>query len=107
MIMNDTNLLAALALAAVTYTNSVAFTNWVSFQGDFKRENGTNYVRQWADQIGTNTFRDEVIPVITYKTNRTAIGSSRSLFSSTNAPTQWTPSGLPPLPPTPGVPTKL
>lgn len=105
--MNDTNLLAALALAAVTYTNSVAFTNWINFHGDVKRENNTNYVHRWADQIGTNVFREEVIPMIVYKTNRTAIGSSRVLFSATNAPTEWTPSGLPPLPPTPGVPTKL
>jgi len=101
-----TNTVAIAALAVMVYTNAVPFTHWTSISGDVKRESGTNYVHEWMDSCGTNTFLEEVTPVITYRTNRTVLHSGRELFQMTNAPVRWTPSGAPPLPPTPGQHTK-
>jgi hypothetical protein len=105
--MNETNLLAALALASFVYTNSARTTNWVN-TGDMERRNGTNYIEQYMSEINTTEFQIRVTPVVTYITNRVALKISREVFSLTNTPViKMTPSGPPPLPPTPGVPTKL
>lgn len=104
--MNHTNLLTGLFLASFVYTNTVKTTNWVN-TGDLERRRGTNYVEQWLSEISSIDYREEVAAVITYKTNRVPIQINRQVFSQTNSVTRMTPSGTPPLPPTPGVPTKL
>ena len=78
---------------------SVITTNWIN-NGDFKRESGTNFVKQ-RQLIVTNVYVEEV----TLCTNRTRYKRTES--SQTNAPTRWTPAGLPPLPPVPGAIEKL
>ena len=71
---------------------TVVSTNWVSIGGDWKREGGTNFVRQQY-VVTTNVFIQE----IHYCTNRTLYSSTQG----TNGPTRWTPAqGItpPPLP---------
>lgn len=104
--MNDTNLLAALATLALSYTNTFRATNWVN-TGNSHFRDGTNYVEQWCGEITQTEVRESVVPTIVYVTNTAVIKYSRELFSKTNAVLRVTPSGKYPLPPTPGVPTKL
>lgn len=106
--MNETNLWASLGLAMLVYTNSVRTTNWVN-TGDSERKHGTNYVEQWMSEIIVTDSRVVVVPVVTvtYQTNPAAIKISREVFSRSNSVPQMNPSGAPPLPPTPGVPTKI
>ena len=73
---------------------SVVTTNWVNFPGDFKREDGTNYVRQYF-MVQTNTFIEE----ISMCTNRTLFKQT----TGTNGPVRWSPvSQITPLPGIPG-----
>lgn len=78
---------------------TVILTNWANVPtGDFKREDGTNYSKQWIQSIETNVVREEVIPVITYRTNRTVLVSSRATFQFTNSVKAWNPVPFPELP---------
>lgn len=74
---------------------TVITTNWVS-NGDWKRESGTNWVSQ-TQLVVTNIYACEVVTV----TNKTLV--KRLEGSTTNAPTRWTLSGIPSLPPLPGA----
>lgn len=60
---------------------TLVLTNWVDIPGDFKREGGTNYMRQ-QQVIQTNVFALEIVLC----TNRTLI---KSTDSGTNGPVQW------------------
>ena len=73
---------------------SVVLTNWISVSGDFKRESGTNYVKQ-VQLIQTNTYVVEVVLC----TNRTLYKQS----SSTNGPTRWVVQPMVNLPPPPAL----
>jgi hypothetical protein len=73
---------------------SVITTNWVN-NGDFKREGGTNYVRQ-TQSILTTMYVVEV----QWCTNQTFYKRTESV--QTNAPTRWTLSASP----LPGSPSK-
>lgn len=103
--MSETNLLAALA-AVFVYTNTVTMTNWFN-TGNSQRRDNTNYVEQWMGEISTTDWREVVTPTVVYVTNRAPLKISRELFSRTNTVIRLTPAGPPPLPPMPGVPTKL
>lgn len=59
---------------------TLILTNWVPVNGDFKRESGTNYVRQRM-VLMTNVYVEEVMLC----TNRTLIKS----VSGTNGPVRW------------------
>ena len=70
---------------------TLVLTNWYDIPGDFKRQNGTNYVRQQL-VLETNIYAVEVVQC----TNRILLKSSSS---GTNGPIQWRlHSALPPLP---------
>jgi hypothetical protein len=71
----------------------VVTTNWVNLAGDFKRESGTNYVRQ-TQVVQTNIFVEEV----TLCTNRTHF----KMIQGTGGPVRWQSVNLPP-----GVPGRL
>jgi hypothetical protein len=71
----------------------VVTTNWVNFGGDFKRENGTNFVKQ-VQVVQTNIFVEEVMLC----TNRTHYKT----IQGTNGPARWQVAPLPP-----GVPGRL
>ena len=86
-------------------TNTIALvtliaTNWVGLPGgDFRRESGTNYVRQQM-VLTTNVYAEEVFLC----TNRTLI---KRTDSGTNGPVEWrmlSPMLLPP--PLPGGRTR-
>lgn len=63
-------------------------TNWINIPGDFKRESGTNWVKQQF-VLSTNVYVIEV----TLCTNRTLYSSTQG----TNGPTRWM-LAMPPLP---------
>ena len=71
----------------------VVSTNWIAVSGDFKREDGTNFVKQRL-AIVTNIYVQEV----TLCTNRTLFQTT----TSTNGETRWAPAPtgfmLPPSP---------
>lgn len=81
-------------LFPIIYFVTLVTTNWQNTGNDFKREDGTNYVKQ-VQSISTNTYIYEVV----LATNRTLY--KRVDAPTTNSVTRWTPllgPGLPPLP---------
>jgi hypothetical protein len=100
--MNKTNLLATLALASFTYTNTVRLTNWLP-TGDSEFKNRTNYVYKWMTDITTTVTRETVTPTIVWVTNnQTIVHQDHEPFSLTNTIIIKEPHPLPPLPGTPG-----
>lgn len=82
-------------------TNSIALlilvsTNWVGVGGDWKRESGTNYVKQ-RQVVSTNTWLVETRICVTSNMVHQA--------QSTNGPVRWEPVGVFAVPPLPNLMT--
>jgi len=76
------------SLALVT----VILTNWVNVPGDWKREGGTNYLRQRLT-VTTNVY----VEAVSLCTNRMIFSTTDS--NPTNGPVRWVvPDNPPPLP---------
>ena len=83
----------------MTFTNtiyllSVVLTNWQNIPGDFRREGGTNYLRQ-QQVVSTNLYVVEVVLC----TNRTLYRHTEA----TNGPVRWEPVSIGTMPALPGV----
>jgi len=74
---------------------TVIITNWVAIPGDWKREGGTNYLRQRLT-VTTNVYVQEV----TLCTNRTHYSTTES--NPTNGPVRWVVPVMDTPPPLPG-----
>ncbi len=89
-------------LAILVFTNSVTLTNWINTTAWRHDEDGTNYQKQRLYSITQTVERQEVVPILTYRTNTTVLKLSREVVQATNAPVQWVPVGGPGQPPLPG-----
>lgn len=104
--MNQTNLLAALALASFVWTNSVRTTNWNNTGERIDRREGITWQQQWLTKITTTEERWVATPTIVWVTNHVTIRETQEPFSKTNTVIQMNPTGPPPLPQSPGTKTK-
>jgi hypothetical protein len=94
-----TNTLPPTVIPILTYTNTLVSTDWVQ-TSDFKIEAGVRLGKSIMYSVGTNTEREVVTAVISFRTNPVPLTATRVMLAGdTNAPVKWGPN----LPPVPGM----